>query len=78
MLVFTLCLPTRGSSSIKDEAFFAFLACALNLQNRQQGLHGKPNGVPLRSTGNRHKWHGAQLCFLHAPYSSLYYKPYIA
>lgn len=66
MFIFSLCLPTRCSSSLKDEASFVCLACALNLQNHQQGLYG----VPLGSTGNRHRWPGAQLCssgFLQQP-----------
>ncbi|KAM6243287.1 solute carrier family 35 member C2 isoform 6-T13 [Spheniscus humboldti] len=63
----------RCSSSPRDEAFFAFLARALNLQNHQQELHGKQNCMPLRNTENRHTWHSAQLysfshgCFLQKP-----------
>jgi len=64
MLMFTLCLSTRCSSFPRDEAFFVFPPCALNLQNHLQGLLGKHNGAPLRSVENRHSWHNAQ------PYSS--------
>ncbi|KAM6053785.1 solute carrier family 35 member C2 isoform 6-T8 [Chlamydotis macqueenii] len=64
----------RCSSSPRDEAFLAFLACALNLQNHQQGLHGKHNNVPLRSTENRHSWHSARLCS--SSHGCVYYKSY--
>lgn len=77
MLMFTLCLSTRCSSSPRDEAIFCISCLCLASAKPPARAAWEGNGVPLRSTGIAGTVLNSVPPHVDVSYRSLYYKSYI-